>query len=175
MHEAFIEMLQQRIQTTHSWLIETTESLTEAQLAWIPSSTAPPIRWHLWHTARAADLCQASFSRPASTASSSQQIWHMQSLAHVWHLEPKQLGWEEIGAQMNDHMAATLALPEKQILLTYVQAVFQRFEQAIAKPRSEWLAPVIDCMGFELSHASRHLGMIEALRGVQLLHGTATT
>lgn len=172
MHETLIQMLQQRIQTTHEWLIQTTNSLTEAQLAWIPSSTAPPIRWHLWHTARAADLTLARFTLPASI---SLQIWHAQNLAHAWNLDPTQLGWEEIGAQMDDDKAATLALPEKDILLAYAHTVFQSFEKAIADPHVMYLAPFIDGVGFELSHASRHLGMIEALRGMQLLHGTATT
>ena len=178
MSESIVRVLRQRIQTTHAWLLQVTDELTEEQLAWVPSPTAPPIRWHIWHTARCADQVQADFPRAAVAApphvADQREIWRTENLAARWELDPSQLGPYENGAEMDDHLAATLRLPEKAVLLAYCRSVFEAFERAIDELRIEQFDEAIEGVGFELSHASRHLGMIEALRGAQQLHGTAT-
>lgn len=45
-----------RIRKSHRQFQYVCQDLTDDQLAWIPSETAPPIRWHVWHVARATDL-----------------------------------------------------------------------------------------------------------------------
>ena len=45
----------QQIIRMHELLFKVTDNLTEEQMAWFPSQTAPCIGWHLWHISRWAD------------------------------------------------------------------------------------------------------------------------
>jgi hypothetical protein len=82
-------------------------------------------------------------------------------------------------------MADALTLPGKSILLEYARAAFAAADRAVDLLEDDQLEQRgVDVYGREnsvgyvllvhLSHASRHLGMIECLRGIQGLHGTAT-
>ena len=84
-------------------------------------------------------------------------------------------------------MACALPLPVKDELLGYGQGVFSAADQVVASLEARQLQAARQSIWvereetvgwdilFHLSHASRHLGMMEALRGVQGLRGTATS
>jgi hypothetical protein len=88
--------------------------------------------------------------------------------------------------EMPDDAAANLPFPPRDALATYLRGAFNDLEQAIGalddetilQPADDLLgkrAPLDDSLIRHLSHVSRHLGMIEALRGVRGGPGTATS
>ena len=195
----------QRIQRTHHSIIKVTADLTDEQFAQQPSQTAPPIGWHLFHSARWTDRLQASLSLKSSESNQpvdlSKQIWTVESLAAEWGLPPTDLGFLETGIGMTINDAVSVALLGKSPLLDYARRTFAKAEQVIAELNVEQLqqlhpsifpqvqvsptgqltvsgernVTVLDDLLFHISHAGRHLGMIEALRGVLFtIAGTAS-
>jgi hypothetical protein len=90
------------------------------------------------------------------------------------------------GAGLDDAASAALTLPEVDKISEYLAGAFQALESALARIDDDAILErtVVDLYGDEttigevlmnhLSHADRHLGMIEALRGVLGERGTAT-
>jgi hypothetical protein len=87
--------------------------------------------------------------------------------------------------ELPDEEAALLPYPGHGALTTYLRGVFNDLEQAVGALDDESIladaddllggtAPLEDSLIRHLSHISRHLGMIEALRGLRGGHGTAT-
>jgi hypothetical protein len=174
---------------THEALLRVVDELTDEQLTRGVGPSAPPIAFHLWHAARWADLLQSRI--PAMTMElgkrlrEGRQIWEAEALAQQWGLDPSALGESANGMGMDDDVSAALSLPAKEQLADYARRVFEATNQAIAVVDDEQLqASCIDLYGREtsvgaavishLTHLNRHLGMIEALRGVHGLRGTAT-
>jgi uncharacterized damage-inducible protein DinB len=179
----------ERISKTHARLLEIVADLSEQQFTWRPDPHAPPIAFHLWHMARWADRVQAGLpamsSALAGRLGSRGELWQSQALAERWGWQAGPLGYGDTGMELGDDMAAELRLPGKPALLEYAQAAFAAADRAIGALDDQLLlerGP--DIYGREntaayvllvhLSHASRHLGTIEGLRGVQGLRGTAT-
>lgn len=182
------------IQFTHGKILALTEELTDEQIAQQPSPTAPPIGWHLFHIARWADRLQASFSNDG-------EVWQNEGLAKQWGLTPEMLGLLETGAGMSVEHAVTVAALGKTMLLAYASRTFGKAEQAVEAVSSDQLEQprqsilpqlevsstgqpsftndrevvVTNDLIFHISHANRHLGMIEALRGALFsISGTAS-
>jgi DinB superfamily len=195
MTDAIGRILTGRIRWTHQSIIEVTEELTDAQLAQQPSPTAPPIGWHVFHMARWADRLQASFPRASvgqgRQADPRNQIWTATDLATQWGLRPERLGSLEAGTGMDIDSAVAVASLGKATLLAYARETFAEAEQAIGEPTVAQLeqsrlsvlpqlhssptrqpyfsgdrdVTLLDDLIYHISHANRHLGMIEALRG----------
>lgn len=174
---------------THDALLRVVDDLTDEQLTHGGGLSSPSIAFHLWHAARWADLLQSKI--PGMTAELGKrlgkgcQIWEVEALANQWGLDSSTLGEGSNGMGMDDNVSASLPLPGKEQLADYARRVFEQANQAIAAVDDEQLnASCIDLYGRETSvaaavishlrHLNRHLGMIEALRGVQGLRGTAT-
>jgi DinB superfamily len=182
-------MILERQQKTHRRLLEIVEDLSDSQLDWRLSSHAPSIGFHLWHMARWADRLQATLPTmlivPAQPTPTAYEIWEIDELARRWEWHTAMLGYGQTGMEMSDEMAADLKLPHKHMLVDYARAAFAAADRAVGVLEDHQLEQRgIDIYGQEnsvgyvllvhLSHASRHLGMIECLRGVQGLRGTAT-
>ena len=86
---------------------------------------------------------------------------------------------------MSDEASEHLILPPKSELLGYAEAAFDAFSRCLAKLTAEDLGQVKAAPVFHGDtstvaeilagpHDSRHLGMIEAIRGFLGLDGTAT-
>ena len=101
-----------------------------------------------------------------------------------WGLDTEAVGLREFGATLDGDAALQLPVPEKQHLSNYARQVlvapdealsqvddaeFQRGISYVGQPESVCYA-ITD----QLKHLSRHLGMIEAMRGIQWLDDTAT-
>lgn len=197
------DIIVQRIHRVHGYLLDVTDVLTGEQLARRLTPTATPAGWHLWHIARWADRLQASHPNRRYSADApwdqSRQIWNTDKLASGWGLDPERLGILETGAGMADDDAAVIPRVGKVALLDYARRAFRAADDAavqlalvadddrnsiqeytIDRQQREVAAsagarvPVVADITFHLSHANRHLGMIEALRGVLELRGTAT-
>ncbi len=87
---------------------------------------------------------------------------------------------------LGDEDAARLPLPAKEVLLAYARDVFASLEVALTQVRpSDYDAACRDWAGRDstvagaivhhLIHINRHLGMIEAIRGIMDMRGTATS
>jgi len=203
MSDLFLEIFAQRIPMIHAWWMKAAGELTEKELAQSFGPFSPPMGWHVWHIARWADRLQASlFPRRGSSvhpAEPHRSLWERENLAAQWHLDPKTLGTFEEGSGMSFEDAA--ALPGKigrKILLDYAERVFALANGAVARLRPEdllWIrrgimdyevrdgkifplpekeTPVAADLIFHISHASRHLGMLEALRGLLQRRGTVS-
>lgn len=185
-------VLRDRVWTGHALLVKITGELDEQQLFRSGGPTAPCIGWHLWHIARWADVTQASLARATPTLAerlgTSPQIWHAHRLAAVWGLDPATLGHREAGSQMEDESTLALRFPGRDALLGYAGDAFAAANEAAAMLD----APALDeacehfygtqvgtttvayCVQFHAIHTYRHLGSVEALRGVLGMAGTAT-
>jgi hypothetical protein len=169
--------LEERVAATHQLLLDAAESVEDADLGWHPGPTAPPIAFHLWHCGRWADRWAEALGAP-------DQVWVRDGLAEAWGF-PAEMGPGVTGMRMPDEEAAGLPFPERQALTTYLRAAFAGLEAELARlDDTRLLERADDLLGEEralgasllrqLAHANRHLGMIEALRGVRGQHGTAT-
>jgi hypothetical protein len=182
-----------------------TEDLTASQLAQQPSKTAPPIGWHLWHASRWADRLQASFSADATEfdrpSNFCGEIWITENYVTQWGLNSETLGLLETGDGMAVEAAVSLAGVGKHELVGYAQRTFALAEQSTDNLTIEQFQQpcrsilpeigilptgqpyfygarevvVFDEVLFQINHSARHLGMIEALRGVLFaIPGTAS-
>lgn len=166
-----------RLAITHGQLVEAAQACTDADLAWHPGPTSPSIAFHLWHCGRWAD-------RWAEAVSGNAQRWHREDLTTKWEF-PAEQGQGDTGMLLPDEEAALLPFPGRDQLATYLRGAFSDLEHAVAMLDDEAIlreaddllgeeAPLDDSIIRHLSHVSRHLGMIEALRGLRGGHGTAT-
>ena len=167
------------MQEAYRWVGEVVADLTDEQLSWQPNSTTPSIRFHLFHIARWADRLHQLLT------GADRQVWHLEEIARQWGLETAELGFGESGAMIDDELAMTLRLPEREMLLAYCSRVLAAADEALADVGDEQMSrlaidfqgrpfPIGDGIAEQLSHTARHLGMIECLRGLQGLRGTAT-
>jgi len=151
-----------------------------------PTSMAPSVAFHAWHIGRWVDrhtVCLAAFLDPKAPTA---EVWIARDLANAWGLAGVDLGdFGGTGAGLDDDASAALALPEVEEVLAYVNATYAGFDSLLARVEDRHLEQkLVDPYGDEtevaemllnhLSHADRHLGMIEALRGVLGERGTAT-
>jgi hypothetical protein len=166
------------MQKIYRWVCEAVADLSEEQLRWQPNPTTPSIRFHLFHIARWADDLHQVLS------GADRQIWEAEETARQWGLDSAALGIGESGETLEGDAAQALPLPERDVLLAYCTRVLMLAEQTLAGiddagvdrivVDGEETHPVGHAIVGQLSHSARHLGMIEALKGVQGLPGTAT-
>ena len=113
-----------------------------------------------------------------------EQIWAAESLAKQWGLPIGHMGRRDTGTEMDDESADALRLPETAVVVDYARRVFARLQAVInALPEARIFTAIPGDPGNDtyahntmlyLDHVQRHLGMIEALRGLQGTAGTAT-
>lgn len=113
------------------------------------------------------------------------QIWDSQGLAEAWGLGTE-LGKGATGMGLDDDASAALQLPAKAEVVSYARQAFTAAEDVLRRigdgelflptadfyDEGDWV--VLDQFGWHLTHAARHLGMIEALKGVHGVEGTVT-
>jgi hypothetical protein len=202
--DGLLSVIVQRIQRTHGWLLKVTSDLDDDLLARQFGPAAPAIGWHLWHIARWADRIQSTFPNHPFEAGRrwdrSRQIWFAGTIAERWKLDPATLGILQTGVGMAFEAAALVPRTGKAGLIHYAEECFGALDAALAAlvpeqmsdarnsvmeftadpqglPISEGEGPRTTIgadLGFHLSHASRHLGMMEGLRGLLDRPGTAT-
>lgn len=182
--------IQERTARTNKQFLALVSDLTDEQFARRPGPHAPSIRFHVWHVSRWSD--NAQFWLPKFTPELQrrlghrQQIWDERGLASAWGVAGRELGGDKTGMGLGDDEAASLPLPAKDTLLAYTREAFASLEGALAQVRAsdydiackDWAgrdSTVGGAIIHHLIHINRHLGMIEALRGVMDMRGTATS
>ena len=151
-----------------------------------PARTAPSIAFQGWHVARWVDLHVAAVSSWLDPDHPEPQVWEAGRYVERWGLTDVDLGgYGGTGEGLGDDASAALPLPGPDEVIGYAVAAFRAFDAVLGRLTEEDLGrTVVDMYGDEtdiaevllnhLSHADRHLGMIEALRGVVGERGTAT-
>jgi hypothetical protein len=186
------EVLRDRVHSGHALLLKITGDLDDEQLFRSGGRTAPCIGWHLWHIARWADITHSSLALATSALAARlgerPQLWHARDLAAAWGFDPASLGHKEAGSQMEDESTLAMRFPGREALLGYARDAFAAADEAVATLDAATLdegcehfygtqvgsTTVAYCVQFHTIHAYRHLGSVEALRGVLGMVGTAT-
>jgi hypothetical protein len=186
----WVEFSAEWLNWSHRNLLAAVRATSPANLRHRPGPTAPSIAFHAWHMARWADRYQSTLPAwlggdPADAATA--EIWFAEQVVDRWGLATIATGdFGGTGAGLDDEASAALPLPDAPELLGYMEATFAAFERrvlAIADDASLDLvvvdlygerSTIADTIAGATSHADRHLGMIEALRGVLGDHGTVT-
>lgn len=190
--------LKDRTYFCHEWLIRAGKVITPEHFIHLFSQDAPPIGWHLWHIARFADRLQSKLAT-VSTGSEVVENWYRDGICAKWKLLPENLGVFETGmGQTHEHAHATIIQAGSNAIIDYAKDVFESCDIQVAQlsdadfektyygildygydattgevwatERKESI--VAQDLIFHTTHASRHMGMMEALRG---LLGTAGT
>ena len=190
--------LQDRIVYVHARLLDAGNRVSTEQFAQTFSDVAPPIGWHLWHMARFADRLQSKLA-VITEGTQVPEIWYRDNIGASWHLLPEDLGVFVSGmGQGHAEPQATITQVGQAAISAYASSVFAACDEAVKKLADTdfdktyhglldygydaatgkvWAtAPKESTVGqdliFHATHGSRHMGMMEALRG---LLGTAGT
>jgi hypothetical protein len=169
-------------------LLAAVAPLDESQMRARPGN-ATSIAFNLWHVARWADWLQSALvSSPEGLRT---RIGPR--VAARWGLAEATLGTSQTGMGMDDDVSAELPLPPKADLVAYAERAFTAVDDLLASlddealdapasiplDRTPWMSAadsstVMQWILVYLDHGGRHLGMVETLRGIAGLRGTAT-
>ena len=168
---------------THERLLKAAEDLSGEQFAWSAGTSLHSVAWQLWHCARWDDVIAAHFAADLGLELKG-QVWERDSVAERWGLTPGSMGRRDAGTGMADADAEKVQLPKQEEVIDYARRVFAFAEDVIAAIPDELLLEVdkddpdgdtyLDNVLIYLEHLSRHLGMIEAITGLEGLSGSAT-
>jgi hypothetical protein len=162
--------------------LEVAEAVSPQQFAWSAGPSLHSIAWQLWHAARWDDFFAAHFMgdfgrQPAA------QVWERDGVAAKWSYTTGALGRRDAGTGMDDEDADNLRFPDQSEVVDYARKVFAFAESAVEAMHGQ-LEQVakddrdgdsnLDNVFIYYEHLSRHLGMAEAIRGLQGMPGTAT-
>ena len=180
--------LTQRIAGAHANIVTAASEADDDQFTRWLAPNVPSVGWHVWHIARWADRVHARLPCMANRDTEGRarpEIWEVESLAAKWNLDRPRLGYGETGMEMGDAAASALRLPDRDTVIAYARRAFAAAEAACSATADEYLAvrgpdvlyagrmdrerTVGEAMIGHLSHANRHLGMIEGIRPL-LLH-----
>jgi hypothetical protein len=173
----------------HKVVLNLVDDLNDEQLSWKPEGYSTSIGFHLWHLARESDYLKAAilYHNPQFVPEfgDGKEIWETESLAQRWGF-PEGLH-QTVGTGLSDEDAATLPIPKKDELLSYLRSSYEAIECFIEtldarypdfENIDEELKKKVEMIRLNLlvflSHDCRHLGMMECLKGLQTGFGSAT-
>jgi DinB superfamily len=152
------------------------EGLSPDQFAWSAGPSLHSVAWQLWHAARWDDVF-ASYFHKAMAKEPRSQVWERESLSDRWSLTTGSMGLRDTGTKMSDEAAEEVRFPDQKAVVGYARLAFAYAEAAIPLISDDQLLapPKVEPEGdtkldnalIYLEHLSRHLGMIEAIRGLQ--------
>jgi hypothetical protein len=168
---------------THERLLKAAEELSPAQFAWTAGPSLHSVAWQLWHAARWDDVLASYFHR-ALDQDPRTQVWERESLADRWSMASGSMGRRDTGTEMSDDAVEEIRFPDQNEVVAYAKLAFAYTEEGIELIPDDLLLVVakddpdgdmqIDNVLIYLEHLSRHLGMIESIRGLQGLVGSST-
>jgi len=170
------ETLLRSYELAHERLLTAAAALSPEQFSWSAGPSLHSVAWQLWHAARWDDVF-ASYLHKALAKDPRAQVWEREALADRWSLGSGALGRRDTGTEMSDEAAEEIRFPDQKEVVGYARTAFAYAEEAITLVPDDQLlaAPKVDPDGdtkldnvlIYLEHLSRHLGMIEAIRGLQ--------
>jgi uncharacterized damage-inducible protein DinB len=168
---------------THQRLLTAAEELSAEQFTWSAGPSLHSVAWQLWHAARWDDVLASYFHR-ALAQDPRTQVWERESLADRWSLASGSMGRRDTGTEMSNEAAEEIRFPEQKEVLGYARLAFAYAEEGIELIPDDLLLAVakgdpdgdtqLDNVLIYLEHLSRHLGMLESIRGLQGLVGSST-
>jgi hypothetical protein len=168
------DMLLRSYRLAHERLLTAAESVTSEQFVRSGGPSVHSVAWQLWHAARWDDVF-ASYLHKALAKDPRAQVWEREALADRWSLAIGALGRRDTGTEMSDAAAEEMRFPDQKEVISYARLAFAYAEAAITLVTDDQLlaAPKVDPDGdtkldnvlIYLEHLSRHLGMIESIRG----------
>jgi hypothetical protein len=178
---SLIESLLRSYKLAHTRLLTAAEGLSPEQFARSAGPSLHSVAWQLWHTGRWDDVF-ASYLHRAFARDPRTQVWERESLGSRWGLTAESLGRRDTGTEMTDEMAEAVRFPDQRDVVSYARLAFAYAEEGITLiPDDRLLAiekddpdgdSLLDNVLIYLEHLSRHLGMIEAIRGLQRSAGS---
>ena len=170
------ETLARSYRLAHQRLLTAAEDLSPEEFTWSAGPSLHSVAWQLWHAARWDDVF-ASYLHKVTAGDPRTQVWERESLANRWSLAPASMGRRDTGTEMSDDAAEGMRFPDQTEVVGYAKLAFAFADEAIGLMTDDLLlaAPKIEPEGdtkldnvlIYLEHLSRHLGMIEAIRGLQ--------
>lgn len=167
----------------HERLLKSAEEVSPDQFAWSAGPSLHSVAWQLWHAARWDDVLASYFHR-ALAKDPRAQVWERESLADRWSLPAGSMGRRDTGTEMTDEAAEEIRFPDQKEVVGYARLAFAYAEEGIQLMPDALLLAVakddpdgdtqLDNVLIYLEHLSRHLGMIEAIRGLQGVTGSST-
>ena len=167
----------------HERLLTVSEGLDAGQFSWSPGPSLHSVAWQLWHCARWDDFLAAHINHDLQREPQA-QLWERESVAERWSLLPGSMGRRDAGTDLSDEDADRIKFPPQGEVIDYARRTFIFAEDAIAAIPDDLLLEVakddpdgdtnLDNLIIYLEHLSRHLGMIESIRGLQGLVGSST-
>jgi len=177
------ETLLRSYRLAHERLLTAAQALSAKQFTWSAGPSLHSVAWQLWHAARWDDIF-ASYLHKALAQDPRTQVWERESLADRWSLASGTMGRRDTGTEMSDDAAEEIRFPDQKEVVGYARLAFAYAEEAITLiPDDQLLAPPkvdpdgdtkLDNVLIYLEHLSRHLGMIESIRGLQGSLGSST-
>jgi DinB family protein len=175
--EFVVEQVRIGYRRTHTGILDVASKTGEAAFA-KPFGTANSVAFNLWHVARWDDSLFASAAESipeiADQLGRPEQLWTREKLQERWGLPPE-LGGGGAGTGLPRDDAQGLVLPARLVLVDYATRVFTEFAERMKRLDESALARTIPPKNertvghwvlYYWEHAARHLGMMEALRGV---------
>ena len=177
------------VKTTHKRLLAVVNDVDPERFLTSSGATAPSMAFHIWHLSRWADMLQARLAAMTHEMTRrlgpAEETWKAEDLTTAWGLPLAKLGGNDSGMGMDEEVSVTMPLPDKQTVLTYARSAFAAADAACrAADDEQFVADGEDLYGRQssvgaailshLGHANRHLGSIEALKGLAGKKGTAT-
>ena len=173
----------------HTVVLNFADGLDDRQLNWKPKGYSTSIGFHLWHLARESDYLKAAILKNYSNLElgleADGEIWTRENLAQKWGFPLE--AHETVGTGLSDEVAASLPIPKKDELLSYLRNSYEAIENFIdlldtrystIEDLDEELIKKIQNVHLNLlvflTHDCRHLGMMECLKGLQTGFGSAT-
>jgi hypothetical protein len=161
---------------THQRLLSAADELSPERFTWSAGPGLHSVAWQLWHAARWDDVIGSYFHR-ALAQDPRTQVWARESLADLWSLPSDSMGRRDTGTEMSNEAAEAMRFPGQKEVVGYARLAFAYAEEAIELIPDALLLAVakddpdgdtqLDNVLIYLEHLSRHLGMIEAIRGLQ--------
>jgi DinB superfamily len=169
------ETLLRSYKLAHQRLLAAAEQLSPEQFTWSAGPSLHSVAWQLWHAARWDDVF-GSYLHKALAQEPRTQVWEREALADRWSLASDSMGRRDTGTDMSDEAAEEVRFPDQEEVIDYARLAFEYAEEAITFISDDQLLapPKVDPAGdtkldnvlIYLEHLSRHLGMIEAIRGL---------
>lgn len=178
-----------RLARVNELLLEIVTEMYDEQASHWPSPTAPSVKWHLWHVSRWSDIVQSALLPVANSESDlsnkGPELWDALAIPDEWEFQFQMPGKLGTGTGSSCTEAAALPLPGLVRIVWYARSTFELCEMRYSQIDEgmfesdffDWDGVRIqigDAMFGHVGHLSRHLGMIEALKGVLGEEGSAT-
>jgi hypothetical protein len=186
--DSMTAMLGRNYGVTHGRLLKAAEELDPTAFAKSAGAAVHSVAWQLWHVARWDDRFAEIIAERCATLPEAmrarRQVWTEQDVASAWGLRQGTLGVRDTGTQLDDANAERITFPPQARVIRYASAAFAFLDELLGAVDDDTMSSAVsgdpdgDSYGqnvlIYLEHAARHLGMIEAIRGINGGVGTVT-